>query len=200
MDIAQLILADHERQRQGFALLDEARATAADDSLLTSLWAGLRHLLSVHADAEEALFYPQLLVVGREAEDETDDAIGDHNQIRDGIRRTDEQAVGSTSWWDAVADTRVANSDHMGEEERGALAEFRRHASLEERQALGPRFAAFEADHTGNVASTSPTRTPTPTSTSTRAERTASDRLPSPSASPGRAAGCRFRGAGSSFR
>ncbi len=149
MDMCDLILADHAQQRHGFAVLDEARAWGAEPDVLASLWSGLRHLLSVHADAEEALFYPRLLEVGDEAEDETDDAISDHNEIRDGIRRADEHPPGSDEWWQALADTRVANSDHMGEEERGALADFRLHTSPEERTRLGFRFAAFVADHTG---------------------------------------------------
>ena len=35
----------------------------------------------------------------------------------------------------------------MAEEERQGLTDFRRHAPLAERHALGIRFAAFEADH-----------------------------------------------------
>jgi hypothetical protein len=47
-----------------------------------------------------------------------------------------------------------ANSDHMGEEERGALADFRRHASLQVRHDLAVEFAAFEASHaSGGTAS-----------------------------------------------
>ncbi len=103
----------------------------------------------MHADAEEALFYPRLLGVGDEAEDETDDAISDHNDIRDAIGRADDEKPGTEGWWSALADARVANSDHMGEEERGALADFRQHASLEDRRLIGLRFAAFEADHAG---------------------------------------------------
>ena len=150
MDIAELILHDHDRQRRGFALLDEARDAGSQDTILGSLWSDLRRLLSVHADAEEALFYPELLDIGSGAEDETDDAIHDHNDIRDAIAEADQHGPGTDAWWSAVADARTANSDHMGEEERGALADFRRHASLEERRRLGLRFAAYEADHAGD--------------------------------------------------
>ena len=47
---------------------------------------------------------------------------------------------------------REANSDHMGEEEREALADFRRHASLRARHELAVEFAAFEAAHAWGVA------------------------------------------------
>ena len=59
--------------------------------------------------------------------------------------------MGSREWWLAVTDTRSANSDHMGEEEREALADFRRHASLRVRHELGVQFAAYEAAHAAGV-------------------------------------------------
>ena len=43
--------------------------------------------LEVHAAAEEILFYPRLLKDDPDAADDTKDAIRDHNDIRDGIRR-----------------------------------------------------------------------------------------------------------------
>lgn len=49
------------------------------------------------------------------------------------------------------ADTRIANSDHMAEEEREALADFRRRASLQVRHDLGVEFAVYEAAHAGGV-------------------------------------------------
>ena len=129
MDIVELIMADHHEQRRMFALLDEV---GNDPDLLEPVWKRLSILLEVHASAEERLFYPRLLAVGEgaggadDAEDETKDAIRDHDDIRDGIRRASQHPAGSSEWWRAVADTRIANSDHMGEEEREALADFRR--------------------------------------------------------------------------
>ena len=149
MDIIELILADHDRQRRGFALLDEAQGADADNEIVQAIWDGLAVLLDAHADAEEALFYPRLLDIGKEGDEETEDAIGDHNDIRDAVRAAGTHRVGSKVWWSCVADARVANSDHMGEEERGALADFRRRAPLELRRQLGLEFAAFEASRAG---------------------------------------------------
>lgn len=150
MDIVELIMADHHEQRRMFALLDEI---GNDPALLEPVWKRLSILLEVHASAEEQLFYPRLLHVGAgaggadDAEDETEDAIRDHNDIRDGIRRASRHPAGSREWWRAVTDTRIANSDHMGEEEREALADFRRHASLQARHELAVQFAVYEATH-----------------------------------------------------
>lgn len=145
MDITDLILADHERQRRAFAVLDELDRD--NSGQLAAVWGELAAFLETHAAAEEALFYPALLHVGAEGDEETTDAVSDHNDIRDAVARAGEHPVGGEGWWRAVADARVANSDHMGEEERGALADFRRRASLQQRHELGVRFAAFEAAH-----------------------------------------------------
>jgi len=150
MDIVELIMADHHEQRRMFALLDEV---GNDPALLEPVWKRLAILLEVHASAEEQLFYPRLLHVGAgaggadNAVEETEDAVRDHDDIRDGIRRAGRHRIGSPEWWRAVTDTRIANSDHMGEEEREALADFRRHASLQARHELAVQFAVYEAAH-----------------------------------------------------
>ena len=46
---------------------------------------------------------------------------------------------------------REANDEHMGEEEREGLANFRRHAPSGLRDALGAQFAEFLAAHPGTA-------------------------------------------------
>ena len=111
----------------------------------------------MHAAAEEEIFYPALLRVGiaarrgGTAEDETLDAIGDHNDIRDAVVSAEGYPVGSDGWYAAVSAANLANSDHMGEEEREGLTEFRRLASLQLRHDLAVAFVAFEAKHFAGV-------------------------------------------------
>ncbi len=50
-------------------------------------------------------------------------------------------------WWAAVGETRQANDDHMGEEEREGLSDFRRHAPLGLREALGRQYREYMAEH-----------------------------------------------------
>jgi len=154
VDICELILSDHHEQRRMFAMLDDV--DPADVDTLGKLWSRLAAMLEVHAEAEELFFYPELLKVGRrlgdDAEaDETADAIGDHNDIRDGILAARQADVGSDAWWKGVNDARTANDEHMGEEEHEGLRDFRRHADLRTRHAVAVRFAAFEAEHVGGV-------------------------------------------------
>jgi hypothetical protein len=148
-DITMLILADHEWFREQFARLDDLQAHRPDDqAALKRVWRPLADKLDVHAYIEEKIFYPQLLKRGGDdAEGETLDAIGDHNDIRDGVRDADAAAPGSAEWWAAVGRTRVANDDHMGEEEREGLSDFRRNAPIGLREALGRQYSEFMAEH-----------------------------------------------------
>ena len=59
--------------------------------------------------------------------------------------------VGSDGWYEAIMAANKANGDHMAEEEREGLTDFRRHASLQTRHDLGVAFAGFEAAHVTGV-------------------------------------------------
>jgi len=154
MDITQLIADDHAEQRRLFALIDQLLPD--DRHALKAVWSRLRGLLDTHARAEELYFYPELLKLGRGADnespdEETRDAIKDHNEIRDTASKVDEQQLGSPQWFAAVAAANKANSDHMAEEERQGLTDFRRHADLELRHRLAVQFIGFELDHLEGV-------------------------------------------------
>jgi hypothetical protein len=159
VDITQLILDDHHEQRRLFAMLEEI--DRADIAGLRAVWKRLAAFLETHALAEERHFYPALLEIGKgalpragsadSAEDETLDAIKDHNEIRDAIAEVARHRFGSDSWYEAVAAANKANGDHMAEEEREGLTDFRLHATLERRHELAVAFAAFEADHVTGV-------------------------------------------------
>ena len=101
------------------------------------------------AAAEEALFYPRLLKDDSDAADDTKDAIRDHNEIRDAIRDAEGHRIGEAAWWEAVNATERANTEHMGEEEKGPLMEFDGAASADEQAELASSFAAFETEHAG---------------------------------------------------
>ena len=80
-DVVRLILSDHESFRARFAELATLRA---EPQAAAALWTGLAADLERHASAEEAHFYPALLKDVDDSEDETKDAIGDHDEILTG--------------------------------------------------------------------------------------------------------------------
>ncbi len=157
MDITQLILDDHHEQRRLFAILEQV--DRADTGTLSVLWARLSAFLELHAAAEEEIFYPAPLRVAASpggggaasAEEETLDAIHDHNDIRDTIAAVGGHQAGTDGWYAAVAAVNLANGDHMAEEEREGLTDFRRLAGLQLRHELAVAFAAFEAQHFAGV-------------------------------------------------
>lgn len=146
-DICDLILDEHEVFRRRFAELDDERQS--DPAVVSGLWDALAEHLERHASAEEHVFYPD--VVGRvpEGEHEAHHAIRDHNKIRDAVRRVAAAPAGSDDWWNAVDAANAENSDHMAEEERGPLSEFRRAGIHDLRKELGARFVRFNVEHAG---------------------------------------------------
>src|SRR4029077_7296564 len=122
-----------------------------------AIWDRLASFLELHAAAEEAIFYPALLQGGVAAppaaggEGETLDAIHDHNEIRDAVTDVARHQVGTAEWFGAVAAANLANSDHMAEEEREGLTDFRRLAGLQERHDLAVAFTSFQARNFGGV-------------------------------------------------
>src|SRR6476659_3889689 len=149
VDITEVISHQHDEQRRMFAMLEEWPRD--DHEGLAAVWKRLEILLEVHAEAEERYFYPELLRLGtggadaESVDEEVEDAVKDHNAIRDAVRRVGQSETGSDEWWTAVVDANVHNSDHMGEEERQDLADFRQRASLELRHEIAVQFLRYEA-------------------------------------------------------
>ena len=151
-DIIDLVYADHDWFRRQFFRLDDAKSK--DD--LAAIWDALGARLDVHAEAEEAVFYPALLKHGGnddpgnpegDPQDETEDAITDHNAIRDAVRQSRQHEPGSTEWFAAVFEARKQNGAHLDEEEREAMPDFIKSASLELRHELAMQWVRFYAEH-----------------------------------------------------
>jgi hypothetical protein len=151
-DIIDLIYADHDWLRRQFFRLDDARSPQD----LSAIWAVLSARLDLHAQAEETVFYPALLQHGGDEdpgnpegdpEDETEDAITDHNAIRDAVRESRRHEPGTDEWFTAVHQARKENGEHLDEEEREAMPDFIKSATLELRHELGLRWLRFYAEH-----------------------------------------------------
>jgi hemerythrin HHE cation binding domain-containing protein len=151
-DIIDLVYADHDWFRRQFFRLDDAKSK--DD--LAAIWDALSARLDVHAEAEEAVFYPALLKHGGrddpgnpegDPQDETEDAITDHNAIRDAVRQSRQHEPGSAEWFAAVIEARKQNGAHLDEEEREAMPDFIKSASLELRHELAMQWMRFYAEH-----------------------------------------------------
>ena len=155
MDICQLILDDHAEQRKLFGIIEEIDRD--DTASLDAVWGRLRKLLDTHAEAEERFFYPLVVQRGEGAgdadsmKDEVEDAIEDHNEIRDTAVAVGKEQTGTDAWFKAVEKANEANSKHMAEEERQGMTDYRRHTSADERHKAGIKFAAFDARYIDGV-------------------------------------------------
>jgi hypothetical protein len=158
MDIVDLILDDHAELRRLFAMIDDIDPKQTE--ALEAIWARLGTMLDAHAEAEELFFYPTLLKRGKgandadSAEEETEDAIEDHNKIRDAVAEAGKHKVGSKAWYAAVCEANKENGDHLAEEERQAMADFRKQVPLEQRHALAVKFITFRFQHLESVDAT----------------------------------------------
>ncbi len=144
-DIIELIYADHNWLRRQFFYLDDAKT----DAELTAIWEPLATRLDTHAEAEETVFYPALLKQGDsgDPEEETEDAITDHNAIRDAVREAGKHRVGTKVWFEAVGKARTENGEHLDEEEREALPDFIKSTSPEMRHELAMKWLRFYHQH-----------------------------------------------------
>jgi hypothetical protein len=144
-DIIELIEQDHQWFRRQFFYLDDAKT----DAELTAIWEPLAARLDTHADAEEHVFYPALLKKGHagDPEDETEDAIKDHNKIRDAVAEARKHRVGTKVWFAAVNDARKENGEHLDEEEREAMPDFIKSTTLQLRHELAMKWLQFYQDH-----------------------------------------------------
>jgi hypothetical protein len=144
-DIIQLIYEDHDWLRRHFFYLDDAKT----EGELRAIWEPLAVRLDTHAEAEETVFYPALLKQGKagDPEDETEDAIEDHNKIRDAVREAGKHKVGTKAWFEAVGEARTENGKHLDEEEREALPDFIKSSSAEVRHDLAMEWLKFYYRH-----------------------------------------------------
>jgi len=145
LDIVALIYEDHDWFRRHFFYLDHAQHEAE----LRAIWEPLAARLNVHAEAEETVFYPALLRIGADGDpqDETEDAIGDHNKIRDAVAEAGRHMIGSTPWWAAVGTARKENGEHLDEEEREGLPDFIKSSTPEQRHQLAMDWLRFYYRH-----------------------------------------------------
>jgi hypothetical protein len=144
-DIVALVYADHDWFRRQFFLLDDAKTK----SELAAVWEPLARRLDTHAEAEETVFYPVLLKKGKAGDphEETEDAIDDHNKIRDAVAESYKHGVGTKAWFTAVGQARTENGKHLDEEEREALPDFIKSTTPELRRELAMKWLRFYAKH-----------------------------------------------------
>lgn len=139
-EVTALVLSEHEAFRRAFADLEHAEDPGA-------AWRQVADRLEVHAVAEEQLFYPELARAAADGEAETVTAVREHNDIRHAVRAVDALEAGADDWWVAVRAAQEVNAEHMAEEEREFIPDFRAGVDEQHREVLGMRWLQFHDDH-----------------------------------------------------
>jgi len=145
-DIIDLIVADHARIRKLLVevenALERSDGAGIPDGMAGS-WELLAPLLQMHVDVAEEIGFPALF--GRADSQARESAKATHDDIREAVLETRLYPPGSRPWQLAILAACAAARDHINDLESGALARFRRAASVPTREALGRHWAAFVA-------------------------------------------------------
>ena len=150
-DIVELILTDHARMRALLADVETALGQPDDTESRAELfrrWETFAALVEMHADAAEEIGFPALF--GRTPTVARDNARAAHDDIRETVRETRLYRSGSRPWRLAVSAACAAVAVHVHDLESGALARFRREASMPTREALGRQWMAFVTARTAD--------------------------------------------------
>ncbi len=144
-DITVVIEREHEALRRQFR--DLKRDSGAGAGEVEQAWRALVQLLEIHASGEEVLLYPHLVKAVEDGAEESQEAVHDHNHIRDSLRAVERHPVGTDSWWAAIELARRVNEDHLREEEQTILPSFRRNVPRHRREELGQQWVLFHQEH-----------------------------------------------------
>ena len=126
MLVTDLIAEDHRKFQRLFFELEDARPPASE------LLERLVEELDVHAQAEEAVFYPAVREVSRRV----DDAEAGHEHMRQLIQTTLGAPPGSREFADALLQLKQTVLNHAAEEEGGVFLDAAR-LGIDKLEALG---------------------------------------------------------------
>ena len=150
MDVTEVILRDHEWfRRQFIALFDlvrrvcsrrggDRRPSGSPSRPGSTCTRRRRRRSSTRSCWPAARTTPRTRRWTRSATTTTS-GTGSHDAAR--------HQVASEQWWAAVLATRKANDEHMAEEEREGIADFRQHAAPELRERLGRELEEYLDRH-----------------------------------------------------
>jgi hypothetical protein len=143
----ELIMADHRRiRRLSEALRDAARGNGnSGPAWTTDVWHRLTELLATHFEAEEEISYLPMFKVCPHPAKRRQDALADHDDIREAVDEASLHAVGSAQWWRSVRAALTATAEHIDREENELLAECLPKLTRSQRRILGRQWLAFIA-------------------------------------------------------
>jgi hypothetical protein len=147
-DVIELIMAEHRRIRRLCEALDDAARWSGETGpawVLTSVWQRLAILLDAHTRAEEEICYLPMFGSRLGTAALRQQAVADHDEIREAISEACLQPAGSRLWWGAVRAVLDTTAEHLDREENGPLADCLPRLTINQRRELGRQWSAFMA-------------------------------------------------------
>lgn len=143
MNVYTLLKKDHEKVKSIFKALGETTERAVKKR--ETLFAQLKSELTIHAEAEEAVFYPRVLDP-KETHEITLEALEEHKVVKTLLAELDSDAK-DTEEWSAKLKVLQENVEHHVEEEEGELFKKAQKAlSKEEAESIAEEITAFKEE------------------------------------------------------
>lgn len=143
MDVYALLKRDHRKVRSIFGELEGTTARAGKKR--ETLFAALNEDLTLHALAEEALFYPRVLKP-RPSHDMTLEALEEHKVMKTLLAELENDAKGTEEWGAKVKVLKEIVEHHVEEEETEIFKNAKNAISKEESESLAREIEAFKEE------------------------------------------------------
>lgn len=142
-ELFSLIKADHHKVDSLFAKLEKTTERASKTR--TELYAELRHELTVHAQAEEKAFYPDLKAC-ETTEDIGFESVEEHGLMKFLLQKLDKTSVESKEWSAQITALKEVVEHHVEEEEEQMFPKMKKAFSTEELDEFASRFKAVKGE------------------------------------------------------
>jgi hemerythrin superfamily protein len=112
MDPFELLISDHRKVSELFEQIENDD----DLSIQENTFARIKQELTVHAEIEETYLYP-LVRQYEETEEMTDEALEEHQEVKQLLMELDEISPTHEDWEDMIQELKDAVEHHVEEEE-----------------------------------------------------------------------------------
>jgi hemerythrin superfamily protein len=145
MNVYTLLKKDHEKVKGIFKALGETTERAVKKR--ETLFAQLKSELTVHAEAEEALFYPRVLDP-KETHEITLEALEEHKVVKTLLAELDADAKDTEEWAAKLKVLQENVEHHVEEEEDELFKKAQKVLSNEEAESIAEEIASFKEEAT----------------------------------------------------
>lgn len=144
MNVYALLKQDHKQVKGLFEALEKTTERAAKKR--ASLFEELNAALSIHAEAEEALFYPRFLKP-KETHEITLEAIEEHGVVKTLLAELEADPKDTEQWGAKLKVLKEIVEHHVEEEEDELFKKAQKVLSKEEAEEIGREVEAYKEEH-----------------------------------------------------